>query len=402
MPLHPSRLSLALLLTLAACGDPGDADGTADAGVALDAGDAGADDDAGDAGDQPNTRDPFDPGPWTPAHVTTTLTDADREGRTFAVEIWYPSDAPLPEPAASVATFADGAEANALQALLDAAPAECPTRVTGAARGAAPIASPRPVVAMSHCFNCGRFSTFSVAERLASHGFVVVAPDHAGSLPFGEGAAGETLDTAQLEVRAADMTAALDAAIRGDLFEGTAASALRVDGDAVGVMGHSFGSVTAGFVAQGDARVAAAVGLAAPMANPLLPGVDMAAIDAPVLLLLAEEDNSILEIGNTFLRTNFEDANPPAWRVDVADAGHWSVSDLAGLVPAFAAGCGEGTRHSEGRSGEPFTYLPVAEGIEITAEYVSAFFLAHLTDHPTAQDTLASPPARAGVTVLQR
>ena len=138
MPLHPSRLSLALLLTFAACGDPGDADGTADVGVALDAGDAGADD---DAGDQPNTRDPFDPGPWTPAHVTTTLTDADREGRTFAVEIWYPSDAPLAEPAASVATFADGAEADALQALLDAAPAECPTRVTGAARGAAPIAS---------------------------------------------------------------------------------------------------------------------------------------------------------------------------------------------------------------------------------------------------------------------
>ena len=44
----------------------------------------------------------------------------------------------------------------------------------------------------------------------------------------------------------------------------------------------------------------------------------------------------------------------------------------------------------------------VAESIEITAEYVSAFFLAHLTDHPTAQDALASPPARAGVTVLQR
>ena len=180
MPLHSSRLSLALLLTLAACGDPGDADGTADAGVALDAGDAGADD---DAGDQPNTRDPFDPGPWTPAHVTTALTDADREGRTFAVEIWYPSDAPLPEAAASVATFADGAEADALQALLDAAPAECPTRVTGAARGAAPIASPRPVVAMSHCSTAAASALSPSPSGWRATGLVVVAPDHAGRSP---------------------------------------------------------------------------------------------------------------------------------------------------------------------------------------------------------------------------
>ena len=32
--------------------------------------------------------------------------------------------------------------------------------------------------------NCGRYSSFSLAERFASHGMIVFSVDHAGKLPF--------------------------------------------------------------------------------------------------------------------------------------------------------------------------------------------------------------------------
>ena len=46
-------------------------------------------------------------------------------------------------------------------------------------------------------------------------------------------------------------------------------------------------------------------------------------------------------------------------KLDIADSGHWSFSDLCGLSEAFSPGCGRGTRHSDKESGESFDYLPV-------------------------------------------
>jgi predicted dienelactone hydrolase len=353
----------------------------------------------------PDDGDPWADGPFVPAHVTATLVDEARD-RTLTVEIWYPvfSDALL-DAGAPVSHFEPEGERAGVEALLAAAPEGCPTRQTDAARGvsAMEVLGPRPLVAYSHCLNCGRYSNFTVAERLASHGFVVVAPDHAGPRPFVEGSPGETLSPGQLTTRVADMGAVLDAALDGSLFEGIDAVAqLEVDADAVGVMGHSFGSATAGFVAHDDPRVKAAAGLAAPMANPLFRGATMPGIEVPVMLVVAQEDNSIGEAGNAQMRTNYDDANAPAWRVEIEDAGHWSVSDFAGLTDAFMPGCGMGERHSEARAGEAFTYLPAARGVELTARHVTTFFLAHLTDHEQAAQTLAALPAEDGVEVLSK
>jgi len=237
---------------------------------------------------------------------------------------------------------------------------------------------------------------------------VVISVDHAGLLPFAEGAPGESLSTEQLAVRVGDIRKLIDMAVSGSLFEGAdAISQLRVNPDKIGVFGHSFGSVTAGRVAQEDGRIKAVAGLAAPMSNVLLPGVDMAEIRVPVLFVLAEEDNSIRELGNDFLRANYDDANPPVWQVDIADAGHWSVSDLCGLTALFAPGCGQGVRHSVGREGETFDYIPVIRSLELTKQYLTAFFLAYLDgrmdglarlgmdthDGVTVRSRLGSPPA---------
>jgi len=98
----------------------------------------------------------------------------------------------------------------------------------------------------------------------------------------------------------------------------------------VGLLGHSIGSVTAGRVAQNDSRIAA-----------------------------------------------------------IVDAGHWSVTNIAGLTEGFAPGCGEGTRQTDG---EPFNYVPVDEANGYTASFVTAFFAAHLRNEAAGLELLRSDP----------
>ena len=118
--------------------------------------------------------------------------------------------------------------------------------------------------------------------------------------------------------------------------------------------------------------------------------------------MLAEEDNSILEVGNTFLRDNFDRAPPPVWRVDIADAGHWSVSDICGLTEKFIAGCGDGVRHSNDRMGESFEYRPRAEVVSITNHFVTAFLRDHLSPRTDGTSNLSRPIDFDGVAVYSR
>lgn len=342
------------------------------------------------------------PGPYVPAHTTVSILDAERE---LKVEVWYPGqgDQAQGEPAANFER--DPERRSALADLLQAATPGCPTLTTQASRDAPALRTlgAMPLVVFSHCLNCGRYSAFSLAERLASHGMIVVAPDHAGPMPFADGQEGEALDAEQLERRVADLRFVITASLDGSLFAlSSALDGLSVDAERIGAFGHSFGSATTGRLAQLDPRVGAAAGLAAPMASFLFPSVAMDAIDAPLLLVLAQEDNSITEIGNDLLRDNFADAVSPVWLLELADAGHWSISDLCGLTPNFTAGCGAGERHSRGQEGEAFSYLPVQQGIEVAQRYLATFFLAHLNADNDALYALQSPRIEAGVSLSGR
>jgi pimeloyl-ACP methyl ester carboxylesterase len=155
-----------------------------------------------------------------------------------------------------------------------------------------------------------------------------------------------------------------------------AAAGLRFDAARVGVMGHSFGAATAAWTGERLSGVRAVAALAAPMESPLLPGPTMAALPLPTLFLLAREDNSITELGNRFIRNNHGAAASPSWLVELADAGHWSPSDLCGLTTEFAAGCGDGRRMT-GRA--PFTYVESGAARRTTAALVTAFFASVLT-----------------------
>lgn len=357
-----------------------------------------APDDFGPGGTAPDNTHPDvgQHGPYRIGVATVTATDPSRN-RALTFTIWYPARQADPQPR-PVDTFYTGKQADQLHALLAQA-ATCTTQLREDVGEAPTFDTPHqwPLVAFSHCHSCMRTSSFSLAQRLASHGIAVIAPDHTGNTLFDKlDGTLQGLSQAMLATRAADVRFALDVALDPTSTALPAALRGRFDAAHVGVMGHSFGGVTAGVVLQDDPRVKAGVAIAVPMENPLLPGATMAAIHKPVLLILAREDNSILEIGNEFLRQNFADANPPAWLVQVADAGHFSFSDIAGLVPEFSAGCGAGVRQT---NDQPFTYLDNARGRDIAMRSITAFFRRFLLDDAAAGLALDASPTDSAVTI---
>ncbi|MBI5610601.1 MAG: dienelactone hydrolase family protein [Deltaproteobacteria bacterium] len=334
-------------------------------------------------------------GPHPVGHVDFVLHDAKRN-RDLRVTAWYPaaeSSRTAAEKGVLLADFypVDSPEHATLTALLAKAP-KCVRPQTRSAASAEPAGTGWPLVAFSHCHTCLRFENTTVNERLASHGIAVVAPDHTGNTLF-DFLAGKsaTLGVPFLQTREDDIRFVVDQVLDPSNTAIPQVIRGKFDPARVAALGHSFGGVTIGKAIQDDPRFKAGFAMAVPMAQPILPGVKMADIHVPVGFLLAQEDNSILLIGNNFLLKNFADANPPAWLVQVADAGHFSFADIAGIIPNFDAGCGDGKRMADQ---SPFTYLDNGVARQVAARVVGAFFGQTLLGDAkaNAQIVAAEPP----------
>lgn len=319
-----------------------------------------------------------------------TFTVAGR-GRDVLATAWYPSDEDGGTTA--LADLVDPADASALADLMTAAPASCVRPDTETTRDAAPASGTFPVVMFSHCLSCLGISSSFIAERIASHGMIVVGVTHTDDTLFdllNDEIA--PLNGEWLDVRAQDVRQTLDA------VTDSASLAASIDTTRVGMFGHSYGATTTGRVLQLDDRFDVGVAMAAPVENPLLPGVLTAEIGQPMLFVLAQEDNSIQEIGNNLIRSNAMAMPGGSWLVELADAGHWSVSDLCGAIDAFAPGCGSGTRQT---NGERFTYLDAALARQITASTVTAFLALHLLADDEAVTVLETPEPAEIVTITR-
>src|SRR5262245_30577721 len=127
-----------------------------------------------------------EPGPFPFGNVAMALADPVSD-RDLDVELWYPASRDATGAGQALVDFViDETNAATLQALVDVAPDECVRKQTASASAPqlAAIAGPWPTVVFSHCHGCARFSSFSLAERLASHGFLVASVDHAGNTMF--------------------------------------------------------------------------------------------------------------------------------------------------------------------------------------------------------------------------
>ena len=398
---HPGWTGLVLLYAMVgvigACTDDGPAEGTTN-GQSSQTTESSTtevstttDETSEESGSESETGEP-DPisysetGPYPVGNVATFLADPEG-GRDLDVELWYPASRDAAGAGQQLADFGlDDEQSASLAALLDGANGECVRSETGSAPAPAlaDIPGPWPTLIFSHCHGCARFSSFSIAEHLASHGFLVAAVDHPGSTIFDQDML-PPIDEQTRAERAADVGRVIDALLDPADDELPTDFVGLADSTRLGMYGHSFGAVTTGAILQDDERVLAGVAIAAPVENPLLPGVTVANIDEPLMLIIAVEDNSITEFGNAAIRQNFIDANSPAWKFEFADTGHFAFSDLAGLSDYFAAGCGEGIRQTDQT---PFTYHDPFEVRALTAGRVAAFFALHLLGDADAQAEL--------------
>jgi len=305
---------------------------------------------------------------WDVGFTTVEIVDADRDDRTLTVDVWYPVDAADATTGPAVLDlFVAGYE-------LDHALAD-------------PVASsagPFPLVVFSHGSGGFRSQSWTLLEALASQGFVVVAPDHAGNTAL-DGFFG-TLDPFPVVAanRPRDISFVIDE-VTAWTNEPANRFAGLVDLEHIGVAGHSFGGFTALAVASGfgdyeaDDRVDAIMPIAA--AAGALSDDELASIDIPTLLLSGTQDQTVSLDPNTTETWELL-SSKEAYRIDVVDGGHNSftnVCDLvevlldAGLPPALLE-----TLISSAEEGCAPELIDIEEAQRLMVLYASSFFRSTL------------------------
>jgi predicted dienelactone hydrolase len=354
------RTSIAALVAVAVgCSSPspstGDDDPVDAAGMEPQA-DAGEVDPPADAPAM-IVHDPAQPGPWLAGVRTVTLTDPARN-RMLSVDVWYPVDPANPDGEDNTYSLLGGLIALDSPARRDATPA---------------AGGPWPVVMFSHGYGGVRFQSFFLTEQLASHGFVVVSPDHPGNTLLDFAQLGDDEATAQSAIdRPLDVILAAERAIAGTL-----GVAVTVDPERIAVSGHSFGGWTALEVARRDERFRVVI--------PLAPGFRAGATPD----FVADLARPIAVFGGTFDETcpfesdqhlPYDLAQPPKALIGITAAGHLDFSDLC-AVPIATAFVDDGC--------DPANIEPAA--VHARVKTIATAFLHRYLDGETGYEMYLEP-----------
>jgi len=287
-------------------------------------------------------HDPRDFGPYAPGvRVRTFTKPSARDGSPRALEtvIWYP--------AAAGAGPLDAENGGVLDAPVDAS------------------GGPYPVVMFSHG-SCGyaRQSLY-LTPLLASWGFVVVSVPHPGNqiFEFPECGLAEA-QTASFQERVPDIRFVLDRMLELSSTPGSPFLGV-LDGERIGMMGHSFGGMTTYRVAVRDARIKAAVPIAPPVfGEPTL--------DVPTLTVLGKID-SVVDPEPPLAA--FAAAARPKYLAVIENAGHYVGSDSCFPRPDC----------------KPPETLTQDEAHALVVRYVVPFLKRHLAGDESFRSLLETP-----------
>jgi len=271
--------------------------------------------------------DPSQFGPYQVGRLTFTLVDDARGGRALPVDIWFPVDqGVVADPSEYV--FAGEIKYTSANAI---------------ATDKISDDGPFPLVVYSHGFDGIRWVSAFLTERLASHGFVVVAADHVGNTFIDAFLGSEVEADVSMNNRLADIDFLLTSVLEGTGSPELAAAVDSIDASNIGIIGHSLGGWTAlNVVAGGDGRspgtrFKAVAGMAAftqPMTDDTL-----RAVNIPTLLIGGTLD-ATTPIETDLERPSRLISGRPFYRVDIAGAGHQTFSDIClyqKLLPTVTA-----------------------------------------------------------------
>ena len=239
----------------------------------------------------------------------------------MTVDVWFP--------------LADGATADPARYAFVTGDYYDSPRALAAGFDQASAAGPFPMVVYSHGSGGLRFIHSDYTETLASHGYVVVAPDHAGNTAVERVLGNADPSDVIAYNRPLDVTAVIDGALAD-----RSVSPL-VDAESIAVTGHSFGGFTTYAVAAGtdnpngvtpvDPRVDALIPLAPAVGDGgddgLLSDADLASIELPTLIIVGTDDSTTPVDPNVETAWSSSSASPH-YRVELVAAEHQSFTDL--------------------------------------------------------------------------
>jgi dienelactone hydrolase len=320
--------------------------------------------------------DPFRRGPHPVGVRTVTVSSS---GRDIPIEVWYPAPSTYagqdrdPSTQDSYALF-PGMPSSNQEAVRDAEPAD----------------DAFPPIVFSHGFAGHRRQTTHLCTHLASHGYVVAAPDHVGNTtadvvtwmmlgteppggiePYVRGCAAD---------RPRDAARALDGLLSGEF-------GVRATDDGAGMTGHSFGGWTTLQTTAEDDRIIAALPLApaggvdtvAAGDDPRIMMSEMVELDwgrkVPTLMIVADDDSVLPLEGMHDLLRRTESIDR---MVVLVNADHYHFCDGAELVHDLMMG-------TMGDAAKPSSELvPGAHAYDVTNGLGLAHFDAELRKMPEA------------------
>lgn len=332
---------------------------------------------------------------------TLDLTDTSRPDdrsskgpRFLKTEIWYPASESARGAAPAPAADWVPAALKPLLPVLTLRGQKLFDFPTGAVRGADAARGPFPLIVFSHGNQAVRYQSFTLCEHLASHGFVVAAPDHTGNAVISERADGSLIFYSDpfgepaLERRVADASFVITTMIEmGAAGSGTFLDGVLTTERGVGIAGHSFGGATTVATAARDTRITAAVPMAAAIFDEQMPPLAI-----PSVTFVGAEDKTVGLEANAGSRAIFEGSVPPRAFASLRDAGHFTFSDGCVLLPGFflTDGCGEGTRFEDGST---FPFIDHDQAFALMDAISTAFFGATLQGDAALGRLLRANPA---------